>query len=194
MTKDEKAKEEIILQAQKLFQQYGLKKTTMDEIAAACGKAKSTLYHYYKSKQEVFQEVIQKEMINLRKHVKVLVDSKNTLSEKLKSYILEYHKEIVNKANIYRLVSVELFRDPANDEFFEQVLKYEKSYVMRILEDGYDTGELNFIEKEDIGFVAEVFVVAFLGIVKYNVEKSGVFEEDKLEKVANILISRVFIS
>jgi len=40
--KDEIVKNEILFQAQKLFQQYGLKKTTMDDIALACGKAKST--------------------------------------------------------------------------------------------------------------------------------------------------------
>ena len=43
--KGDRVREEILVQAQILFQQYGLKKTTMDEIAAACGKAKSTLYH-----------------------------------------------------------------------------------------------------------------------------------------------------
>ena len=36
-------KDEILEEAQKLFRQFGLKKTTMDEIATACGKAKSML-------------------------------------------------------------------------------------------------------------------------------------------------------
>ena len=62
-------KEEIIIEAQKLFQQYGLRKATMGEIAKACEKTNSTLYHYYKNKEEVFDAVLQKEIINLRKEV-----------------------------------------------------------------------------------------------------------------------------
>ncbi len=42
ISKDEIVKGEIVTKAQKLFQQFGLKKTTMDEIAEASGKAKST--------------------------------------------------------------------------------------------------------------------------------------------------------
>ena len=36
--KDELIREEILKVAQKLFQQYGLKKTTMEDIAKALGK------------------------------------------------------------------------------------------------------------------------------------------------------------
>ncbi|OYW78704.1 MAG: TetR family transcriptional regulator, partial [Sphingobacteriia bacterium 32-37-4] len=47
MVKEEIFKEDIIREAQKLFQAYGLKKTTMEDIAKALGKGKSTLYYYY---------------------------------------------------------------------------------------------------------------------------------------------------
>jgi AcrR family transcriptional regulator len=52
MVKEEIFKEDIIREAQKLFQTYGLKKTTMEDIAKALGKGKSTLYYYYQSKEQ----------------------------------------------------------------------------------------------------------------------------------------------
>ncbi|RLD78380.1 MAG: TetR/AcrR family transcriptional regulator, partial [Bacteroidetes bacterium] len=54
-------KENILDVAQSIFRKYGFKKTTMDEIAKAARKGKSTLYYYFKSKEEIFAAVIEKE-------------------------------------------------------------------------------------------------------------------------------------
>ena len=43
MDKEEIIVSEIIESAKKLFQQYGLRKTTMEDIAKSTGKGKSTL-------------------------------------------------------------------------------------------------------------------------------------------------------
>ena len=50
--KDELIVQDIINGAKKLVQQYGLKKTTMEDIAKAAGKSKSTLYYYFKDKED----------------------------------------------------------------------------------------------------------------------------------------------
>ena len=60
--KEEIVKDDILKEAQKLFQQFGLKKTTMEDIARSMGKGKSTLYYYYCSKEQIFDAVISKEM------------------------------------------------------------------------------------------------------------------------------------
>lgn len=95
LSKDETVNNEILEKAQKLFQQYGLKKTTMDEIAAECGKAKSTLYRYYNSKEEVFSAVIDLELRFLRIAVKEKVDKAHTTKDKIIAYFLEFHQEVL---------------------------------------------------------------------------------------------------
>jgi AcrR family transcriptional regulator len=62
VAKDDIIKDDILKEAQKLFQQFGVKKTTMEDIAKAMGKGKSTLYYYYCSKEDIFDAVITKEM------------------------------------------------------------------------------------------------------------------------------------
>ena len=47
-------KEEIVKAAQHVFARYGFRKTTMEEIASEAHRAKSSLYYYFKSKDEVF--------------------------------------------------------------------------------------------------------------------------------------------
>ncbi|WP_423127093.1 TetR/AcrR family transcriptional regulator [Gaoshiqia sp. Z1-71] len=190
--KDEIIKNEILIQAQKLFQQFGLKKTTMDEIAAACGKAKSTIYYYYKSKEEVFEAVILLEMVNLRKFVKNKVEEHKRLEDKIRTYVVEFHKEVIKKVNLYRIIRQDHLAENKARGIFNRMVDYEKSYIIRILEDGYDAGEYRDIAREDIPWISEIFLAAFYGTVEYIVEKDGYFDEEKLVKITDVLVPKLF--
>ena len=190
--KDKIIKDEILFQAQKLFQQYGLRKTTMDEIAAACGKAKSTLYHYFKNKEEVFDAVINLELIHLRTYVKENVEKHKNMIDKITTYILVFNKEVINKANLYRIVKQDHISESLAKKHFLQMMRYEQSYIIRIMEDGYDAGEYKAVERKEIPWLAEMFLAAFYGVVQYSVEKDGFFDEKKLKKTAELITRRIF--
>jgi len=192
LSKDEIIKAEILAQAQKLFQQFGLKKTAMDEIALACGKAKSTLYHYFNSKEEVFDAVIQMEMINLRQYVKDKVEEHKKMVDKLQTYIVEFNVEILNRRNLYHIVKQDNMIESIAKKHFFHMLDYEKSYIVRIMEDGYDSGEYRDFEREDIPWIAELFLAAFYGMVQYSVERDGAFDEEKLTKAALLFVPKLF--
>lgn len=49
----------IILQSLKLFRQQSFHNTSMEDIASACGILKGSLYHYFKSKDELMIKVIE---------------------------------------------------------------------------------------------------------------------------------------
>ena len=50
--------EKVIAQARNLFQKYGYKKTTVDDIAHGCNISKKTLYEIFSSKEEIIIEVL----------------------------------------------------------------------------------------------------------------------------------------
>ena len=52
-------KKRIIEGALKVFNDLGIEKTTMDEIAIESGFGKATLYYYFASKDEVFVEIME---------------------------------------------------------------------------------------------------------------------------------------
>ena len=52
-------KHRIIEGALKVFNEVGIEKTTMDEIAVESGFGKATLYYYFTSKDEVFVEIME---------------------------------------------------------------------------------------------------------------------------------------
>ncbi len=190
--KGDLVREEILAQAQILFQQYGLKKTTMDEIAAACGKAKSTLYHHFKNKEEVFESVVELEMLYLRKHVKNKVEEHKDMLGKVTTYATEFHKEIINRINLYSAIVQENLPRLMNGQIIDKMMDYEKSYLVRILEDGYDSGEYTRVNREEIPYIAEIFLAAFFGAVRYFISKDGALSLERLQKTADLFIPQIF--
>jgi AcrR family transcriptional regulator len=108
LSKEEQLREEAVQVSQKLFQQYGLHKTTMEDIAKAMGRGKSTLYYYYKSKEEIFDAVVMHEIDEVFKKTKSAIDKVFTAEEKLKIYFSVSLKTIKSKANLYRIIRGEL--------------------------------------------------------------------------------------
>jgi TetR/AcrR family transcriptional regulator, cholesterol catabolism regulator len=50
-------KERILVKAEELFNRYGLRSVSMDDIAAQAGMSKKTLYQYYEDKEALVSEV-----------------------------------------------------------------------------------------------------------------------------------------
>ena len=162
----------------------------MDGIATECGKAKSTLYHYYNSKIDVFDAVVEMELLNLKRHVKSKVDKQKNMLARLKTYIWEFHKEVINKKSLYRIIKQEQSNELYRNHLLS-IISFEQSYISRILEDGYDLKELREIKCEEIGWVSAMFLAAFLGLVFYSIEKDGFLDED-LNKAIDFMVPKIF--
>lgn len=60
-----KTKELMLDVARQLFARFGVAKTTMNDIADAAHKGRRTIYTYFKSKDEIFEAVIERELNKL---------------------------------------------------------------------------------------------------------------------------------
>lgn len=190
--KNDKVKQDILNCAQELFKQFGLKKTTMDEIAAACGKAKSTLYHYFKNKEEVFDEVLLKELYNIRKMVKGKVDERISLQDKIKTYLVTFHTAAVNKINLFRILQQEKLEELAKFERYSSIIEFEQKYIEELVMTAHEKNEYRGIPKEDIHIFSEMLVISFLGLVKYSFEKNQVMDVNRLSKLTDLIIPKIF--
>jgi|TARA_R110000764_G_scaffold20586_1_gene52845 AcrR family transcriptional regulator len=54
--KNDLVRDHIILSSIKVFKELGYEKVTMNDIARASDKVRSTLYYYFSNKQEVFEQ------------------------------------------------------------------------------------------------------------------------------------------
>ena len=55
--------------ASEVFAKFGFKKTTVDDIAQALRKGKSSIYYYFSSKEDIFKAVVDKEADALREKI-----------------------------------------------------------------------------------------------------------------------------
>ncbi len=166
--KDEEVKSAILEAAKRVFQKWGLNKTTMEDIAHEAGKGKSTLYYYYKSKDEIFEYLATTEMSNIIKNARTLVENEKSAKEKLKKYIAEILNQMKNTISIYPLVKGEI---KGNKVFIEklrnQIDVIEESIIQEILREGVASGEFTFLNAEKLNKAANVLVGIIRGLELY---------------------------
>jgi AcrR family transcriptional regulator len=145
LAKDELIRSSIIDAAKKLFQQYGLAKTTMEDIARAIGKGKSSLYYYFATKEEIFEAVVMQEKRNIIGEVELAIKSARTAEEKLRAFALTVYKELKNK----RVILMNILHADSNagmcmmSMFKKKYDEIELKLIKSIIEYGIETGEFD---------------------------------------------------
>ena len=107
-TDREGRKIEILEAAKKLFGQFGLKKTSLDEIARSIGLGRTSLYHYFKNKEDLFSAVIRYETGIIIDKLEETISKHDLPDEKIKAYFL-FKMYYINKyVNIIRITKSEV--------------------------------------------------------------------------------------
>jgi len=161
--KQENIKDHIITIATQIFSKFGFRKTTINDIAEEMGKGKSSIYYYFKSKEEIYKEVIQREAELFKKEVyNNVINTSQNPKDKLRNYVLKrmkFLKELVNFNEALRndylksLPFIEKLRERYDHEEFEA--------VKGIFDEGIDKGIFNVKETE---FAATAFVTVMKGL------------------------------
>lgn len=82
-----KRREQILRRAAEAFAERGLAQTSLEEIAASVGITREALYYYFKNRIEILLEIIFPTSTSLLRGMKIVMDSKMSSREKLKSAI-----------------------------------------------------------------------------------------------------------
>jgi AcrR family transcriptional regulator len=104
MINKEEFRKKVIISAGEIFSHYGFKKTTMDEIAKALKMGKSSIYYYFKSKEEIFEAVVLYEANILRNELTTAIKSVNSPVEKLENYVFVRMKTFEKLSNYYNAI------------------------------------------------------------------------------------------
>jgi AcrR family transcriptional regulator len=153
---------ETILQiAQEIFSKYGYKKTTLDDIANAVRKGKSSLYYYFNSKEDLFQAVIAKEVDILKQALEKVVFRSMDPEEKLREYILTKLTTFRELANLYNALENDVAAIGFIDEIKEKNEKDEIRMIKRILIEGVRRDKFNI---DDLNLTAIGITTAIKGL------------------------------
>ncbi len=168
---------EIINVASKIFTRFGYKKTTMEEIAMACNKGKSSIYYYFKSKEDIFRAVVETEVEVLKKDLTQEIASVDDPIEQLKKYILFRMHKLKTLTNFYAALNYDYL---IHLDFIQNIRKKfdrdEIAVVTNILEKGIEKGEFG-IDDPELAAVALVTAMKGLELPLFIKKEHGKIEE-----------------
>lgn len=156
---------EILSTAKMLFAQHGLKKTTMEDIAHAMGKGKSTLYYYFPGKTEIFEAVVDAEMKNLLRLTRRAINMATAAKDKLKAYSRTRISVMEKFHNLSSVVYEDIFNHIG--EILKLKQKHDKlqiDLIKEIIMGGVQTGEFKKLAESNIDLFACTLVAAFRGL------------------------------
>ncbi|MFH0757811.1 MAG: TetR/AcrR family transcriptional regulator [Bacteroidota bacterium] len=172
-------KSQIIESATKYFSRFGFHKTTMDEIAKNIHKAKGVLYYYFRSKEELFNEVLKQELGVLKDALSAIVRSENNSLTILTEYMLTRFRLLNGAVNYHETLKADFFEKynfvkDVRDDFDA----FEQTQLTAIIEQGNAEGYLNV---KDVGHTVDVAMMIIKSI------EIPLFLQDKYNSYENTL-------
>ncbi len=181
----EKIREEIVEIARGIFAKFGFKKTSMDEIAKAVRKAKSSLYYYFQSKEEVFQAVIEREANVFREKISKALEGVKDPQEKLRAYVITRMKMIKQLSNFYSALSDEYLENfKFIEKFREKYDEEESNAIAGILKEGI---EKKIFKIKDIEMTTLAILIALKGFETWIFKGNVKWSESDLDNLLDIL-------
>jgi len=161
------------------------KKEIILDVAQRLGKG--TIYYYFRSKEAIFEEVIDKEYAFLKEKIREAIDREETPQRKLRAFVMTKMLYLKELANYYSTLYDEYlehysFVEKARKRNFEE----EMAIVQLILDEGIKKGIFSI---EDTLLTALGIISALKGL-----EYPWTFESDipGLEKSVDVLLNILF--
>ncbi|MES2746517.1 MAG: TetR/AcrR family transcriptional regulator [Bdellovibrionota bacterium] len=186
-------KDQRILDAAKLlFGRFGLKKTSIEEIAQHAGLGKGTVYLYFKSKDEIFSVLANR----LTEEYETLVDEAiakaHSPTEKIRTFIevrVGYWDKTFRQFEATTESILEAEASPIIDEIRKKTESRRVHLISDILEAGLKSGEFSF---DNSRFTALAIYHILESLVRpWNIEVADMTPEDKIEATISLLFNGI---
>ncbi|MEP2025884.1 MAG: TetR/AcrR family transcriptional regulator [Reichenbachiella sp.] len=155
------AKKDQILDAAKLlFNRQGYAKTSVDDISQAVGMRKSSLYYYFKNKEDLFMCSFRNDWQEKFKKFETEANKESNPTDKILAYInqsLNYYEKVVieHKIPVKALIETRnLYRS-----FVNKINRGGISFYVEAINEGIDSGDFKECEVEKVA--EALFLIKF---------------------------------
>ncbi|MDB4901013.1 MAG: transcriptional regulator, TetR family [Mucilaginibacter sp.] len=192
--KEDVIQEQILQAAKRLFQAHGLHKVTMDDVAKAIGKGRSSLYYYYKSKDEIFDAVMDIEFKEMLNAIAQAINQESTVEQKINAFCVTKLKVLREKRAFYNTLDAGMDADEMSHFnktkviHHNLIMKQEGALLEQILTGGIEKGELHAMNQKDLDMLIFVLLSSLHGLKREMVMANN-FEE--IEPAVNALTHMV---
>ena len=184
-----KTRQKLLEVARELFAHKGLEATTMNDIAAASGRGRRTLYTYFRSKEEIYYAVIEEELERLSEKMDEVLSMNVEPEEKIFTLIyshLSIIKETVARNGTLR---AEFFRNIWMVEKVRKAFDEEEHRILtQVLQEGVDKGRFRI---DNVGLMSDIIHYSVKGLeVPYIYDRlgEGLTEEETYPIVKGIIL------
>jgi AcrR family transcriptional regulator len=155
----ESTRKNIISVAHNIFASKGIIKTTMDDIAKACGIGRRTLYTYFSTREDLYSTVVKKEVDAIMKSLYSIVKSDSPPEDKIVIFFATHMKALEDLLSRNRILKLDfLTRHDRVEEMRKELDKREKKYISTILKEGIESGAFSIKESDKATIIAHTTI------------------------------------
>ena len=152
----------IMNAAEEHFRRYGYAKTTVADIAKACGMSPANVYRFFDSKAAIVDAIAELWLGETVRAAKTIASRGAPAAERLEAYVVEVHRmmrdQYTNESSVHELCSVVIAeRRPVVQAYKNSM----RSILMDILEDGRSGGEFAFDDTQETASVLDDALIKF---------------------------------
>lgn len=186
-----KTRQKLLEVARELFAHKGLEATTMNDIAAASGRGRRTLYTYFRNKEEIYYAVIEEELERLSEKMDEVASMDVESEEKIFTLIYTHLSIIRDTVARNGTLRAEFFRNIWMVEKVRKAFDVEEHRILqKVLQEGVDKGRFRI---ENVGLMADIVYYSVKGLeVPYIYDRLGVgLSEDETYPIVKGIVMRV---
>ena len=163
----------------------------MNDIAAASGRGRRTLYTYFRNKEEIYYAVIEEELERLSEKMDEVASMDVEPEEKIFTLIYTHLNIIRDTVARNGTLRAEFFRNIWMVEKVRKAFDVEEHRILqKVLQEGVDKGRFRI---ENVGLMADIVYYSVKGLeVPYIYDRLGVgMSEDETYPIVKGIVMRV---
>lgn len=156
-------RQSVLNAARQSFELFGYKATTMDQVARIANVGKGTIYTFFKNKEELFNEILDQFIFEVREIAENAIDDKTTFFENLHQAIysmLEYRKQ--HQLTIKLTQEVREFETVAAQEALSKLEDAIVGFIEKHIRSAIEKGEIVECHPKKTAFAMLKLYIAFV--------------------------------
>ncbi len=99
----ERIHDKLLIEGERLFRTYGIKKVTIDDLVEAVGIAKASFYTFYESKEYLYLDIVQSIQQKIFTELNILLDSNSNSPSKER--VLQVFEAMIKRMQQYPILT-----------------------------------------------------------------------------------------
>ncbi len=195
----------ILETAESIFARKGYRQTTMDDIAEETQFSKATLYRYFRSKSDIFSEVILNTFQEARSELQKIQKRQNSTETKLREvirYMLSYYRCKENITHIFfveptlmqKIMKIDISdhvalsgKEQTIPKDYVEIVIAIRQTITEIIEEGINSGDFRAVDPHE---ACTVFSSLLRG---YHFQWTTINDDYSVEESAKLLLDYFLI-